>query len=75
MKFKKVSISPELLFNMFTEGNKIRVDIINGIPKTAKYKKAEYDAYLRAFSIIFEDESFEEVKDSQIPSIDVIVKK
>jgi len=60
---------------MFTEGSEIRVEIISGIPKTAQFKKAEYDEYSRAFSIIFEDESFEEIKDSQIPSIDIVAKR
>lgn len=73
-KYKQVSVSPELLFEMFKKGNKIRSDVIEGIPETAKFIKAGF--YFNEFFLLIEDESFEDLGDGEVPfQMDVVIKR
>ena len=71
---KTVSVSADLLLEMFTTGNQLRLDIIEGVPPTAKLKGVNV-FFEKEITMVIEDESFPELKENEIPlGIEVVIK-
>jgi len=75
MRIKRIAISPEILFHMFTSGTAWKV--VDGIPLGSRFTGITQDAYTQTLQLFVEHESFENI-DLELevaPSLETLFKK
>jgi hypothetical protein len=74
-RVKRIPVTMDLLLNVFTTGQKIRAEIVQGIPLDSVIVRHAYDHATGFYWITIQNESFEPVKmGDEIPVLPIVCK-
>jgi len=65
VRLRKILISPFIFAHLLTNGI-IKIRCVGGLPEGAKFKFIIYQAYDTYIHLVFEHESFDELKDGDV---------
>jgi hypothetical protein len=72
---KLVPVSAPMLYALFTQGNTIHAECIQGLPRDARYIMSAYDAMRDTYYLCFESEQWAPVPDgTDLPIFNVIYR-